>query len=97
MHITVDFETIEQKVENILKCYPITRGSDRYLTEKYLEFYHGITTFHDYSMSTVAPSLESIRRLRQKIQSAGKYLPSSEVMDDREHIEHQFRNHMRCA
>ena len=71
--------TIELKVELILAGIPSTRNNDKKLICVYLDRFHNIKTFDDYSTNPDAPSLESIRRCRQKIQAKGFYLANDET------------------
>jgi len=87
---------IQPRVERILKNYPETRGSDKLLQIKYLNQYQN-TNFSQEQIQALlkAPSLESIRRSRQKIQEAGKYLPSSDVILRRRKLEDKYRVEMK--
>jgi len=74
-----ELRTIEKRVEKILKEDPLTRNCDRHLVSRYMFKYHNITTFTQYEFSSLSPSVESIRRCRQKMQARGDYMASEPV------------------
>ncbi len=78
-----ELKTIEEKVKLILNLNWQARSSDNLLICLYLREYHNIVTFMELHESTTAPSLESIRRTRQKIQAAGLFLATGGVEQGR--------------
>ena len=73
METTTKLSTIETKVESLMDVYPETRSNDRLLIQTYLKRYHGVTSFADYTEDSSLPTIESITRLRRKIQRAGRW------------------------
>lgn len=82
--------TVEMKVVVILARFPEARDNDKFLIQQYLATYHNIRTFAEHTASADAPTTESIRRCRQKIQEAGKYLPSAKAQQARASQEREF-------
>lgn len=83
-----DIKKVHGKVEMILEKYPQTRDSDKLLWLGYLVLFHDLKTllgddsyakFRDLLLSENTPSMESIRRTRQKIQEEGKYLGTERI------------------
>lgn len=68
---------VEERVTEILCQIPESRDDDKLLFKEYLFRFHGIRTFNQYVKNNT-PSIETIRRVRQKIQSNGFYLPLKE-------------------
>lgn len=75
---------VEERVAALLKEKPALRSCDRLLIYYYMKIYHQIVTFEHYAFSKDAPTVESIRRCRQKLQEMGKFPPtqSTEHMRD---------------
>ena len=80
-----DLVKIKDKVEYILKSHPATRDSDKLLWLAYLCLHHDLRqelsrssdpyeTLKSIVMSEKTPTMESVRRVRQKHQENGKYL-----------------------
>lgn len=85
--------SIEEKVAKILSEEPVLRSCDRRLIFRYMKRYHQIYTFEDYAFSKEAPTVESIRRVRQKLQEMGKYLPTESTEDMREREMDRYHNY----
>ena len=77
--------TIKDKVAFILETYPSTRDSDKYLWLSYLTNFHGLKSvlgnngdayadFIQLILDKDTPTMESIRRVRQKLQEKGLYV-----------------------
>lgn len=75
--------TCKDKVSTILEQYPVTRDSDKLLFLAYLCEHHGLKRkigFQAYDelkkviMDDKTPTMESIRRVRQKLQEGGQYV-----------------------
>lgn len=64
---------VKQQVEFILKEFPETRNNDKKLQVMVLMQFYEVKEITDILKPNV-PSLESIRRCRQKLQSEGQYL-----------------------
>ena len=84
MGISNEIKTIKDRVEKLLVKYNETQDSDKLLWLAYLCQYHDLQTRLRYSKSPYlvlkdvvmqeAPSMESIRRVRQKIQENGQHV-----------------------
>lgn len=81
---------IKTQVEDTLKNYPETRNNDKLLQVTILKKFYGVETIDDILKPQV-PSLESIRRCRQKLQSEGKYISSEVVKEARLQQEEAYR------
>lgn len=90
METTTKLATIETRVERLMERYPETRSNDRLLIEAYLFKYHGVTSFCQYRKDSDLPTIESITRLRRKIQKAGRCLPDEAVNDGRGEAEYTY-------
>lgn len=82
--------TIKEQVEGILRDHPEARNCDKELFIKYLEIYHSVQDYfsrNDYNglqgMLKAAPSFESIRRMRQKLQEKGEYTADPQIQAGR--------------
>lgn len=78
---------IGDRVEHLLASHSALRDDDKKLWIAYLVIYHGLKeklgddaydAFCDLYMEE-APSSESVRRVRQKIQEEGKYLGEKRI------------------
>ena len=75
---------VKDKVEFLLKQYPVLRDDDKKLWLAYLNKYHNLRenlkssdpyeSFKSIMLDPKTPTMESIRRTRQKFQESGKYL-----------------------
>ena len=74
---------IAQQVENILRFVPQTRSSDKELLIIYMQKCGMELTDKQMEVFRDMPSLESIRRVRQKLQEEGKYPASKEIEEHR--------------
>ena len=90
METTTKLSTIETKVESLMDVYPETRSNDRLLIQIYPKRYHGVTSFADYTEDSSLPTIESITRLRRKIQKAGRCLPVETVAEGRGEAEYTY-------
>lgn len=73
-----DLNKIQDQVEQIMKDYYEARNDDKFLIAYFMIKLQDIKTFSEYYHNKDIPTVESIRRVRQKIQSSGKYLPTLE-------------------
>lgn len=82
--------TMQSKVENVLRIYPETRDSDRLLICSIYRSYYNVNvwdeSFADVLADETLPSFETIRRCRQKAQSDHVELRG---MKDRERLDRQ--------
>ena len=78
-----DLITNKEKVEDLLSKYPATRDSDKLLWLAYLVVYRDLRfkigpeaylKFKNILLSPETSSMESIRRVRQKLQEDGLYI-----------------------
>lgn len=81
-----DLLKIKDRVAYILATYPVTRDCDKTLWLAYLAIFHQLKdglgdakygVFKSILMSEDTPTMESVRRFRQKFQEMGDY-PASE-------------------
>lgn len=81
-------------VENKLKTCEESRNSDKRLIYEILTDYYNLTI--PYVEFKTFPSFESIRRVRQKIQSEGKLRPTNkEVLKIRHMEEEEYHNYFK--
>lgn len=83
MDILKEFESTKSRVEFLLKNYKSLRSNDTKLWISYLVMYHNLqasltandpcTTFCDLVLNETVPNMETIRRVRQKLQEDGAY------------------------
>jgi hypothetical protein len=94
--VQVDFKAlevltkVEDKVAYILENDPASRDSDRVLIVEYLKTFHKAKTIDDLLRKDV-PSMESIRRTRQKLQSLGLYPSQKHIEKARDDMEDTYR------
>ncbi|HBJ2602753.1 hypothetical protein ACLD43_18650 [Clostridium botulinum] len=81
---------VKSQVEYILNKYPQSRDSDKILQVLILKEFYGVKNIDDI-LNPKVPSLESIRRCRQKLQSEGKYKSSKSVYSTRLQLEETYR------
>ena len=81
--------TIEKKVEFVLKTYPKSRDSDKNLIVYYMIVYHGVTRLTEILDDDI-PSFESITRCRRHLQSLGLYKASEQVEMARYELESEY-------
>lgn len=83
MKFSESIRTTKHKVEELLEKYPPLRDSDKLLWLAYLVRYHNLKAhlgdeayshLKEIIMDTNTPTMESIRRVRQKLQEQGKYV-----------------------
>lgn len=91
-------KTIKKKVEYILLYHPMTRDSDKILWLSYMNLFHGLREklgeeayqqFKAILLDDNTPTMESIRRIRQKFQEDNKYV--GENRDERLQESHSVR------
>lgn len=75
--------TIRDRVESILKVSRKARNSDTELQLIYLQKLGMNLSQHQIDVFRQAPSMETIRRIRQKLQMDGKYPADKEVEERR--------------
>jgi hypothetical protein len=83
-----DLKTKKEQTEYLLAKFPGARDNDFYLQYMWLKMFGGIRQplpFLDWEdITKIGGQLESIRRVRQKIQNVDlKYLPSEKVLEKR--------------
>lgn len=71
---------VTQRVEAILKAVPATRDSDTELLIIYMQKAGMELSDRQIAKFKQLPSMETIRRIRQKLQEQGKY-PASKAVD----------------
>jgi len=73
-------KTVKERVEYILEHYPESRNDDFYLYLLYVRLFEprlsGYIRFIPLDLVKSATRFETIRRMRQKIQEEGRYLPT---------------------
>lgn len=82
---------VKQQVEYILKNFPETRDNDKKLQVKVLTQFYGVEKITDI-MKPGIPSLESIRRCRQKLQSDGKYPSTNKTKYVRQEMQETYKH-----
>jgi len=88
--------TTKDRVLYILERYPETRNDDRYLWLIYIRLFcpemSRYIKFIPYSVLKNAVQFETIRRVRQRIQEAGLYLPTDpKVAKRRKRLSEAYR------
>jgi len=86
-------DTVEKRVEKILQVSVSSRSDDRLLLQSYMFIHHGISTFSEYARDHAIPSIESIRRCRQKIQARGDYPANGTVQVLRNASRKHYKNY----
>lgn len=86
----MELNQVKTQVEYTLNNYPATRNDDKLLQVTILKKFYGVKSIDDILKPKV-PSLESIRRCRQKLQSEGKYRGSLGIREVRKHLEETYR------
>jgi len=84
--------TVKDRVEWILSKFPSARNSDTMLQFIYLRTFEGINIPYVEWEKISKLSLETVRRMRQKLQEEGKYLPTDPaVIERRKRLEKKYR------
>jgi len=88
--------TVKERVEYILEKHPNARNSDLYLIILYLRYFTELGKYIRYIPYEVIKQYdgitETIRRMRQKIQEEGRYLPTDpEVLRRRRKLYELYR------
>lgn len=81
---------VNSQVEQILLTNPKTRNNDKLLQVIVLKTFYGVNVIEDI-LSPKVPSLESIRRCRQKLQSEGKYISKNAVYNARQQQQQAYK------
>lgn len=74
---------ISDRVKNIMQAVPATRSSDKELLIVYMQKAGMELSPAQINLFKELPSMETIRRIRQKLQEDGKYPASKEVENKR--------------
>jgi len=84
---------VETGIRYILAHYPEARNNDKLLMLLFWEIFDQIQIPKEFRQAFLyrATPPETIRRARQKIQSAGNYLPSPEVLEARRRKQQAMR------
>jgi hypothetical protein len=84
---------VETGIRYILAHYPEARNNDKLLMLLFWEIFDKIQIPKEFRQAFLyrATPPETIRRARQKIQSAGNYLPSPEVLEARRRKQQAMR------
>lgn len=85
---------IKEKVERILTQSRQARNSDRHLLIAYMQAEGMELTPEQVEIFTHMASLETVRRIRQKLQEDGKYLADQSVKQERDFKSHQMEQTM---
>lgn len=73
-------KTTKHRVYKLLEDYPTLRDCDKKLWLAYMNTYHGLRDHCDYMsfkkmlLDPKTPTMESVRRVRQKIQENGEFV-----------------------
>lgn len=84
-------DKVRDKVEYVLKTFPSSRDSDKKLWMFYMSEFHNLPrilrssrdpyfSFSNLLLDESTPTMESIRRVRQKFQQDGLYLGSKRLV-----------------
>lgn len=96
-----DLVKIKDRVAYVLNKYPSTRDCDKTLWLAYLAIFHQLKdglgeakygVFKSILMSEETPTMESVRRVRQKFQEHGEYPASEGTRKARRTEEHEVRS-----
>jgi hypothetical protein len=89
-----DMQTITGQVFFILREFPQSRENDGMLLCHWLQMFKGIGTYQGlFALARENKfNFESVRRCRQKIQAAGFFLPSDEVILKRRRLQEVWRS-----
>jgi general stress protein 26 len=91
-----ELKTVQKRVEKILEVHKIARNDDRFLIAAYLKKYHDIETFKEYFFKNEGcPTVETIRRTRQKIQEKGLYPSDKQIQELRKEQEDVYKEYAR--
>lgn len=85
-----DLTSVKLQVEHILKNVPSSRGNDKLLQVLVLKKFYGVHEIDDILRPDI-PSLESIRRCRQKLQECGAYEAPDNIKKIRGEMEEIYR------
>ena len=97
--LAMKFKTIKERVEYILQHYPEARNDDFYLYLIYVRLFEpelsGYIRFIPLDLVKTATRFETIRRIRQKIQEEGRYLPTDpQILEKRRKLAKIYRQVM---
>ncbi|WP_027309315.1 hypothetical protein [Caloramator sp. ALD01] len=85
-----NLHNVKQQVEFILQNYTETRNDDKRLTAYVLKEFYNVKSIDDICKPEI-PSLESIRRCRQKLQEQGKYEAIERVRKRRAELKEVYK------
>lgn len=86
--------TVAQQVENLLKYVPSTRGSDRELWITYAQKFGVQLTEAQVDKIRQMPSLETLTRVRRKIQEEGRYPAPPKIARERRMKSYEMQQNM---
>ena len=93
-----DLKKTRERVSYILDKFPHTRNCDLHLISKYMKEFHAINRLDEWAAraTEVKVSFESIRRVRQKLNEQGLYLPTDpEILEQRGRLTKNFEDFSR--
>ena len=94
MNISRKLDTVKERVRLLLEKYPICRNDDRFLIMYYWKKFNGYPIFISPTHIALLDSPETIRRVRQKIQSVGDLPPTNPKVKVRRELRRQaFRKY----
>lgn len=76
--VLAELATTRKQVNYLLERYPESRNNDTYLEWLWMRYFKGINLPWIEYQKLQEFSLETVRRIRQKIQSEGSFLPTRE-------------------
>lgn len=82
---------VTEQVENILKASPAARNSDKELFIIYMQKFGLDLDARQVQKFRDMPSLETLRRVRQKIQEGGKYKANKNIEESRKFKSYQMQ------
>ena len=88
---------LTQQVESLLRHLPQTRNSDKELFVCFMQKYGLELSPKQIAKFKQMPSLETVRRTRQKIQEQGKFEASEAVNEDRYKKFQSVRNNIKSV
>lgn len=100
MKMSESLTTCKDRVEYVLSYYPGTRESDKKLWLVYMHNFHGLGLVNGYNslvriiMDEETPSMETLRRIRQKFQQKGLFLGSNRAkqLEEAEKVKNKLRD-----
>ncbi len=100
MNMSESLTTCKDRVEYVLSYCPGTRESDKKLWLVYMHNFHGLGFVEGYNslvriiMDEETPSMETLRRIRQKFQQKGLFLGSNRAkqLEEAEKVKNKLRD-----